>query len=170
MSLDRLWAGWRSRYVSELAGKDDGNDCFLCALCELPEAGAYSEQTLVLERTETTVTVMNLYPYGSGHLLVAPCRHESQLEALTDVEAGAVMDATRRAVRAIKAAYAPDGVNVGMNLGAAAGAGVPGHLHQHALPRWSGDTNFMTSVGEVRVLPEDLATGWHKLRAAWPVP
>ena len=78
------------------------------------------------------------------------------------------MEATRRAVSAIKQAYSPDGVNVGINLGAAAGAGIPGHLHVHALPRWQGDTNFMTSVAEVRVLPEDLATGWAKLRAAWP--
>jgi diadenosine tetraphosphate (Ap4A) HIT family hydrolase len=167
MTLDRLWAGWRARYVSELAGDPD-IQCFLCALCALPEATVCSADTLVVERTATTVTVMNLYPYGSGHLLVAPCRHEAELEGLSVEEAGAVMEATRRAVRALKAAYSPDGINVGVNLGAAAGAGVPGHLHVHALPRWQGDTNFMTSVAEVRVLPEDLATGWAKLRAAWP--
>ena len=167
MSLERLWAGWRTRYVSELAADSD-TDCFLCELCALPEESVFSAETLVVERTQLTVTVMNLYPYGSGHLLVAPCRHESDLEALSDEEADAVMAAMRRAVRAIKAAYAPDGVNVGMNLGVAAGAGIPGHLHVHALPRWQGDTNFMTAVAEVRVLPEDLATGWSKLRAAWP--
>jgi ATP adenylyltransferase len=167
VSLDRLWAGWRSTYVSELADLPDV-DCFLCALCMLPEEALYSAATLVLERTAATVTVMNLYPYGSGHLLVAPCRHEANLEDLSEEEAAALMAATRRAVRAIKSAYSPDGVNVGINLGVAAGAGVPGHLHVHALPRWQGDTNFMTAVGEVRVLPEDLATGWSKLRAAWP--
>jgi ATP adenylyltransferase len=167
MTLDRLWAGWRARYVSELGGAPDV-DCFLCALCALPPEATLSAETLVLERTDTTVTVMNLYPYGSGHLLVAPCRHEPELEGLSEVEAAALMEATRRAVRAIKSAYSPGGVNVGLNLGAAAGAGVPGHLHMHALPRWQGDTNFMTSVAEVRVLPEDLATGWAKLRAAWP--
>ena len=165
--MERLWAGWRSRYVSELAGTA-GSDCFLCALCALPTEGLLSAETLVLERTALSVTVMNLYPYGSGHLLVAPCRHEAALEDLSDAEADALMAAVRRAVRAVKAAYGPDGVNVGMNLGAAAGAGVPGHLHAHALPRWQGDTNFMTAVAEVRVLPEDLATGWAKLRAAWP--
>ena len=122
----------------------------------------------MLERTDTTVTVMNLYPYGSGHLLVAPCRHEPELQGLSEVESGALMEATRRAVRAIRDAVLARRVNVGMNLGAAAGAGVPGHLHMHALPRWQGDTNFMTSVAEVRVLPEDLATGWSKLRAVWP--
>jgi diadenosine tetraphosphate (Ap4A) HIT family hydrolase len=162
-----LWAGWRSRYVSELAGVPE-TDCFLCALCTLPEDSVYSTDTLVLERTDMTVTVMNLYPYGSGHLLVAPCRHEAELEGLSGPESAALMEAVRRAVGAIKRAYQPDGVNVGINLGAAAGAGVPGHLHVHALPRWQGDTNFMTAVAEVRVLPEDLATGWAKLRAAWP--
>jgi ATP adenylyltransferase len=153
--------------VSEIAGVGD-DDCFLCALCALPDDTCCSDATLVLERTATTVTVMNLYPYGSGHLLVAPCRHESELDGLSDAEADDLMRATRRSVRAIKSAYAPDGMNVGMNLGAAAGAGVPGHLHVHALPRWQGDTNFMTAVAEVRVLPEDLATGWAKLRGAWP--
>ena len=167
MSLDRLWAGWRSRYVTELAGKHV-DDCFLCTLCALPDESVLSAETLVLERTAHTVTVMNLYPYGSGHLLVAPCRHTAELEDLSDDEAGELMAAMRRAVRAIKGAYSPDGVNVGMNLGSAAGAGVPGHLHAHALPRWQGDTNFMTAVAEVRVLPEDLSTGWAKLRAAWP--
>jgi diadenosine tetraphosphate (Ap4A) HIT family hydrolase len=167
VTLERLWAGWRSRYVSELAGTPD-TDCFLCALCMLPDDSVYSSETLVLERTDLTVSVMNLYPYGSGHLLVAPCRHVADLEALSDDEATALMAAVRRAVRAVKAAYSPDGLNVGLNLGAAAGAGVPGHLHAHVLPRWQGDTNFMTAVAEVRVLPEDLATGWTKLRAAWP--
>jgi ATP adenylyltransferase len=167
MALERLWAGWRARYVSELDGAPD-RDCFICALCSLPGDAAYSSDTLIVERTEKTVTVMNLYPYGSGHLLVAPCRHVAELEDLSEDEAAALMEATRRAVSAIKHAYSPDGVNVGINLGAAAGAGIPGHLHMHALPRWQGDTNFMTSVAEVRVLPEDLATGWAKLRAAWP--
>lgn len=153
--------------MSELAEVPD-TDCFLCSLCTVPDDSVYSAQTLVLERTDLTVTVMNLYPYGSGHLLVAPCRHESELESLSGPESAALMEAMRRAVGAVKRAYQPDGVNIGINLGAAAGAGVPGHLHVHALPRWQGDTNFMTAVAEVRVLPEDLATGWAKLRAAWP--
>ncbi len=167
MTLERLWAGWRSRYVTEEAGK--GFDCFLCALDALDDdPHLISEQTLVLERTPTTVTVMNLYPYGSGHLLVAPRRHEGKLEALTDDEAGDLMKGQRRAVRAIQAAYSCDGINLGANLGLAAGAGLPAHLHFHALPRWAGDTNFMTSVADTRVLPEELEVGWAKLRAAWP--
>jgi ATP adenylyltransferase len=166
MSLERLWAGWRTRYVSELAGREP--QCFLCALHKLPTADAVAAPTLLLERTATTLTVMNLYPYGSGHLLIAPRRHESELEQLTDDEAADLMTAQRRAVVAIKRAYASDGINLGLNLGTAAGAGVPGHLHAHAVPRWLGDTNFMTAVAETRVMPEALEDGWAKLHAAWP--
>src|SRR3954469_18782079 len=166
MPLDRLWAGWRSRYVSEVAGKQD--TCFLCTIAELPDTDVVSERTLVLERTARTLTVMNLYPYGSGHVLVAPRRHESEIDGLDDDETVEIAFAQRRAVMAIKAAYGSDGLNVGFNLGRAAGAGVPSHLHAHVLPRWSGDTNFMTAVAETRVIPEALEAGWQKLHASWP--
>jgi diadenosine tetraphosphate (Ap4A) HIT family hydrolase len=163
VSLDRLWAGWRSTYVSSVdQAPDDG--CVFCRLAEATDRRA----ALVLEVTDTTVTAMNLYPYGSGHLLVAPRRHVADLEGLTDAEAADFVRAQQRAVRALKGAYDPDGLNLGANLGRAAGAGIPSHLHVHVLPRWSGDTNFMTSVAEVRVLPEDLQTGYDKILAAWP--
>jgi ATP adenylyltransferase len=164
--LGRLWAGWRAKYVADVDRVPHA--CFLCAIGELADHDAVSESTLVLERTDTTLTVMNLYPYGSGHLLVAPRRHESGLETLDDTEAVALMGAQQRAIRALKAAYGCDGINLGANLGRAAGAGVPDHLHVHALPRWSGDTNFMTVVADTRVLPESLEAGWAKLRAVWP--
>jgi ATP adenylyltransferase len=125
-------------------------------------------EALVVERTPQTIVVMNLYPYGSGHLMVAPTRHVASLEDLTDDELVALSRAQVRALRAIRAAYTPDGVNFGANIGRAAGAGVPTHLHVHVLPRWSGDTNFITTIAEVRVMPEDLRTGYDKLRAAWP--
>jgi ATP adenylyltransferase len=163
VSLDRLWAGWRSTYVSNVdKAPDDG--CVFCRLAEATDRRA----ALVLEVTETTLTAMNLYPYGSGHLLVAPRRHVADLEGLTDAEAADFVRAQQRAVRALKGAYDPDGLNLGANLGRAAGAGIPSHLHVHVLPRWSGDTNFMTSIAEVRVLPEDLQTGYDKILAAWP--
>lgn len=164
--LDRLWADWRSRYVNEVAGRED--TCFLCALASLPDSEAISDRTLVLERTALTISVMNLYPYGSGHLMVAPRRHVGALDALSDDELVALALGQQRAVIAIKGAYDSDGINLGANLGRAAGAGVPDHLHVHVLPRWSGDTNFMTSVAETRVLSESLADGWRKLHAAWP--
>ncbi len=175
MTLERLWAGWRGDYVSGVAtssadaGSDDGTagDGDGCVLCRIVATADVAE-ALVLERTVTTFTVMNLYPYASGHLMVAPLRHEADLDGLDDDEAAEVTAATRRALRAVRSAYAPDGVNVGANLGRAAGAGVPGHLHVHVVPRWYGDTNFMTSVAGVRVMPEDLSTGYRRLAEAWP--
>jgi ATP adenylyltransferase len=125
-------------------------------------------EALVLERTPLTITVMNLYPYGSGHLMVAPTRHVASLEDLEDDDLVALSRAQVRSLRAIRAAYAPDGINVGVNIGRAAGAGVPTHVHVHVLPRWNGDTNFMTTTAGVRVLPEDLHTGYEKLKAVWP--
>lgn len=122
----------------------------------------------VLWRGDRCAAVLNAYPYSTGHVLVVPERHIGQLEEM-DGEEGAELWATVMvAVGALKAAFEPDGVNVGANLGRAAGAGVPGHLHVHVLPRWTGDTNFMTTVAETRVLPESLPTTYEKLRAAWP--
>jgi ATP adenylyltransferase len=165
MSLDRLWAGWRNDYVSGLT--EDGPSDDRCVFCRLV-AATDDEAALVLERTALTITVMNLYPYGSGHLMTAPKRHVASFEDLDDDETRELARAQTRAVIAIRATYAPDGLNLGANLGRAAGAGVPGHLHVHVLPRWSGDTNFMTSIAEVRVLPERLQDGYQKLRANWP--
>src|SRR5689334_17237962 len=128
MTLERLWAGWRSRYVSEVAGRENPDGCFLCALAALPDDDAVNESTLVLERTARTLTVMNLYPYGSGHLLIATRRHVADLVDLDDDETVALARAQRRAARAIRDAYSPDGLNLGLNLGVASGAGVPGHL------------------------------------------
>ena len=166
MTLDRLWAGWRATYIEEVATAEPAGDGDACLFCEL--ASAADEEGHVLAREPLVFAVLNVYPYTSGHLMVAPVRHVGALEALTDDEAGALMRITRHAATAVNAAYHPDGLNVGMNLGRAAGAGVPGHLHVHVLPRWVGDTNFMTSVAEARVLPETLSTSLEKLRAAWP--
>lgn len=163
MSLDRLWAGWRASYVSDPNTGRTDNGCVMCNLVEATDDAA----ALVLERTPETITVMNLYPYGSGHLMVAPTRHVASFEDLDDDELVAVARAQVRALRAIRVAYAPDGANVGVNIGRAAGAGVPGHLHVHVLPRWGGDTNFMTSVADTRVMAEDLRTGYDKLLAVW---
>lgn len=162
MALDHLWAGWRSEYI-ESATKAPRGECLFCALAGMDDAEA-----MILERTDLTFTVMNAYPYTSGHVMVAPLRHEGMLAALSADEAAALMLGVQRASIAIDAAYSPEGQNAGLNLGRAAGAGVPGHLHAHVLPRWGGDTNFMTAVAEVRVLPESLRAGYDKLRAAWP--
>src|SRR5262245_45680245 len=162
--LDRLWAGWRAEYVADPNTGRDDQGCVVCRLVEATD----DVEALVLERTDESITVMNLFPYGSGHLMVAPVRHVASLVDLTDDENISVARAEVRALHAIRSAYDPDGVNVGANLGRAAGAGVPGHVHVHVLPRWSGDTNFMTTVAEVRVLPESLRVGYDKLKAVWP--
>jgi ATP adenylyltransferase len=162
VSLDRLWAGWRSSYIENVATAEPTDDeCLFCTLADHPDE-------TVLVREPLVFAVLNLYPYTSGHLMVAPVRHVGDLAALTDDEATALMQLTRRAAAAVTGAYTPDGMNVGMNLGRAAGAGVPGHLHVHVLPRWVGDTNFMTSVAETRVLPEPLSRTAERLHEHWP--
>jgi len=163
MSLERLWAGWRTQYVTETAFAPPTDECVFCEL-----VGAAPDDAQVLVRDELVFAVVNIYPYTSGHLMVAPLRHEGFLDELTDDEADAVMRMTRSAITALRGAYDPEGMNVGMNLGKAGGAGVPGHLHVHVLPRWAGDTNFMTSIAEARVLPESLSTTRERLLAAWP--
>jgi ATP adenylyltransferase len=157
--VDRLWSPWRSEYVGT-AGKRDENECFLCAHL----AAADDAEDGVLARAEKTFILLNAYPYNSGHLMVAPHRHIAELDRLGDDEMSELFAETRRAVAALREAFSPEGFNVGINLGSAGGAGVPGHLHVHVVPRWSGDTNFMPVVGETKVLPELLSQTAEKLR------
>lgn len=160
-----MWAGWRSAYIEGVANQPPSTEPEGCVLCRL--ADARNDEGLVLERGELVFAVMNAFPYTSGHLMVSPVRHESELDLLAPDEAMALMAMVQRAVAAVKSAYSPDGLNVGINIGRGGGAGVPGHIHVHVLPRWNGDTNFMTAVAEARVLPEDLRRSWEKLTAAW---
>jgi ATP adenylyltransferase len=165
MGLDRLWAGWRASYIDEVATQrvPEDDDCLFERL-----AAADPIEALVLARDDRAFAVMNAYPYTSGHLMVAPICHAATLAELSREDAAAVMALTQDATAAIDAAYSPHGINVGVNIGRAAGAGIPGHVHVHVLPRWDGDTNFMTAVAEARVLPEPLSASYDKLRAAWP--
>jgi ATP adenylyltransferase len=172
VSLEHLWAGWRREYIvtaterARAGGRtDDDTDC---VFCRLAASGEPSEDNLVVWRGEHAFVVMNAYPYAAGHVLVLPLRHVSSLAGLSHDESAELWAATQQAVATIEAAYDPDGLNVGANLGRAAGAGIPGHVHLHVVPRWSGDTNFMTAVAETRVLPETLALSWKKLNDAWP--
>ena len=166
MSLESIWAAWRSEYIAGTVSRPITTDADSCLFCRLQQGS--DEEMLIVERTDVTFTVMNAFPYTNGHIMVAPLRHEGLLEELTPEEAAGLVAGLQRAVRGIKAAYRPDGLNVGANLGRAAGAGIPAHLHVHVVPRWNGDTNFMTTVAETRVLPEDLPSSWARLRAAWP--
>lgn len=166
MSLDHLWAGWRTQYIDTIANQPPSATPAGCVLCRLADAD--DSEGLILERDDLVFAVMNAYPYTSGHLMVSPVRHVGELDELTDDEASALMAMLRRATVAVKLAFTPDGMNVGINIGRGGGAGVPGHIHVHVLPRWAGDTNFMSAVAEVRVLPEALSSSWEKLKAAWP--
>lgn len=164
--MDRLWAGWRSAYVAAAGnGALSGQGSLFR---QILESGLPDAETHIVWRGETTFAILNAYPYTSGHLLLMPYREVGELEDLTDDESTELWSAVRQAVVAVKRAYRPHGVNVGANLGEAAGAGVPSHVHLHVLPRWNADSNFMTAVAEVRVLPETLDDSWRKLREAWP--
>ena len=166
--MDRLWAGWRSAYVAEAGNgalSDKGS-----LFRQILDSGLSDEEARIVWRGKRTFAILNAFPYTTGHVLVMPYREVGELEDLTAEEAAELWEAVRDAVAAIKDAYAPQGVNVGLNLGEAAGAGVPSHLHFHVLPRWSADSNFMTAVAEVRVLPEALGDTWRKLRDAWSPP
>ena len=154
--MERLWAPWRSAYVTGSGGGSDG-----CIFCNLTEPG---RDELILVRGRVSFVILNLYPYNNGHLMVVPQRHVANLASTTEEERTELMRLTRHAEIAVNEAYSPQGINMGINLGRPAGAGVLDHLHVHVVPRWNGDTNFMTVIGDVRVLPEDLATTAKKLR------
>jgi ATP adenylyltransferase len=157
MMMERLWTPWRMEYIK--AG--DRED--VCIFCALPEAGD-DEASLILERGKLAFVILNKYPYNPGHLMTVPFRHVAGYEALTPDEHADIALLTVRAMAALKAAYGPQGYNVGVNQGRVAGAGIVDHIHIHVVPRWGGDTNFMTSVGEVKVLPETLDVTYSKLR------
>ena len=163
--IDRLWAGWRSAYVTGGAEIPLGAGSLFERILG---SGLTDEEAYVLWRGPRCAALLNAFPYTSGHLMVLPQRAVPNLEDLDGEESAELWAAVQLAVRAVRAAYVPDGVNIGANLGLAAGAGVPDHLHVHVLPRWAGDTNFTTSVAETRVLPESLGESWRRLRAAWP--
>lgn len=163
----QMWAGWRAGYIRSTATApvDENNECVFCAILESGEA---DEATYIVHRGDACFAILNAYPYTNGHLMVMPMRHVAELEELTAAESTCLWSVVTDAVRALKSAYAPDGINVGANLGRAAGAGIPGHLHVQCLPRWVGDTSFMTSLADVRVLNEDLPETWSRVREAWP--
>ena len=137
-----------------------------CVFCAKPAQGD-DEANYIVHRAENNYVILNAFPYTSGHVMVVPYEHVANLEDTREATQIEMMLLTRRCVSCLKAAYRPDGVNLGMNLGTAAGAGVAGHIHMHVLPRWMGDANFMTAVGETRVIPEELGETYRKLKEAF---
>jgi ATP adenylyltransferase len=150
--VEHLWSPWRLEYVT---GDKPANGCIFC---QRGAAGDAAPDPLVLFRGTTCYIVLNKYPYNNGHLMVVPYRHIPSLAGLTVDELNELARLTQRSELALREAYSPEGINIGVNLGKPAGAGVVEHVHVHMVPRWNGDTNFMTVFGETRVLPEDLAS------------
>jgi len=158
MSMDILWTPWRFSYVSD-GVKREG-----CIFCEKIAADPKQDtENLILHRGKRNFVVLNLYPYTTGHIMIAPYAHQARLAGLDAETLGEMMELAQKLENVLEQTYHPDGFNVGMNLGRSAGAGVADHVHLHFLPRWTGDASFMTTVGETRVQPEDLATTYRKL-------
>ena len=159
MANHRLWAPWRLQYL-----KGDKPD--ECIFCSRPAMGD-DERALIVHRGDSCYVILNAFPYTNGHVMVAPYEHVADLRALDETAAAEFMQLTQRSLGAVERVYGPDGFNLGVNMGDVAGAGFADHVHQHLVPRWKGDTNFMPVVGDTLVLPEVLPDSWAKLRDAF---
>ena len=157
--MRQLWAPWRMAYVG---GERTHDDCVFCAI-----GNGDDEGNRVVEQAELTFTVLNLFPYSSGHVMVVPRRHVPDITHLDSAEGTAVFEGAQRAVRALQDALSPNGFNLGINAGSGAGAGIADHVHLHVVPRWSGDTNFMPVLADVKVLPEHIDATAVRLREAY---
>ncbi len=160
-----MWSPWRARHIEQMADAPPADEPAPSIFSRLAAQGQ-DEQNLILWREEHVFVIMNRYPYNNGHLLIVPYREVDAYEALTRAEQTAFAATIHRCIEVLKAALKPEGFNVGINQGRAAGAGIPQHLHVHVVPRWAADTNFMPVVGEVKIIPEDLQVTYRKLRAA----
>lgn len=161
--MDILWNPWRYAYIKS-SEKDSTAVNGGCAFCGILGNAASDEENYILHRAEFNFVVLNIYPYISGHLMIVPFEHLADLDAAGKKTTDEMTDLTKHCQTVLREVYQPNGFNIGINQGRAAGAGVAGHLHQHILPRWIGDANFMTTVGETRTIPEDLQTTFNKLK------
>lgn len=166
--LEQLWNGWRARYI--IGGEGRGPDPTTpgSVFTRILRSGLPDEQTYVVHRGEHVFAILNVYPYSTGHLLVIPYEEVADLEQLDAATAAELWSTVTDAVRAVKAAYAPEGINVGVNIGRTAGGSIAEHLHVHVVPRWRGDANFMTTIANTSTIPEALETTAAKLRGSWP--
>ena len=160
--METLWSPWRYEYLA--SGGSEKPDSDACVFCELPKNEGDDESRFIVRRGDHNFVVLNLYPYISGHLLIIPYAHIGEFDSAPKETTDEMMDLTKRCQAALREVYRPQGYNLGMNLGRPAGAGIADHIHMHIMPRWTGDTNFMSTVGETRVIPEDLPTTYSKLR------
>ncbi|MGW3468060.1 HIT family protein [Saccharopolyspora sp. NPDC000995] len=165
-ALQRLWTPHRMAYIQG-ENKPEGDDSDGCPFCRLIESGRPDDETLIVAHDELVFAILNLYPYNPGHLMVLPYRHVADYTELSAAETVAVAEYTQRAMRVIRRVSAPHGFNIGLNQGPVAGAGIAAHLHQHVVPRWGGDSNFMPVIGHTKVLPQLLGETWQLLADAW---
>lgn len=166
--LERLWSGWRSSYVGSAPARVDPDASGASVFTRILESGEPDEATHILHRGELVFVILNIHPYTTGHLLVLPYREVADLADLTADETSELWATVTDAVTAVRSAYSPDGLNVGLNLGRPAGGSVPSHLHVHVVPRWTGDSNFLSAIGNTQTLPESLDSSAARLRDAWP--
>ena len=158
--MKHLWAAWRMKYITK-STKEEG--CVFCNALAKPD----NDENLIIARDERAFVIVNKFPYTSGHIMVAPLMHAPNLEDLDAETRAEIMELTTRCMVVLRKVYNPQAFNMGANIGEAAGAGVPGHVHIHIVPRWNGDTNFMSSVGETRVLPEMVEDSYRRICEAW---
>jgi ATP adenylyltransferase len=151
--MEKLWSPWRSQYIESIKDKSDNDKCIFCVAAN---QSLNDKESLLVEKGKKTYTVLNLYPYNNGHLMVVPYRHINDIELLTDEEKIEIFSKVQLAVNALKKVSKPEGFNIGANLGKVSGAGIDEHIHFHIVPRWNGDTNFMPVLGDVKVLSQDL--------------
>ena len=151
--MEKMWSPWRSQYIDSIKQINDSDECIFCGLAKL---GVEDPENLLLDKSEKTFTVLNLYPYNNGHLMVVPYKHTSDFSDLDDDENLEVMHKLQLAKKALKEIANPDGFNLGANIGKISGAGIHNHIHFHIVPRWNGDTNFMPILGDVKVISQDL--------------
>jgi ATP adenylyltransferase len=162
--MDYLWTPWRYRYITEQNAKPgERKECVFCIAAASPN----DSDSLVVHRAELNFIIVNRFPYTSGHVMVVPYQHSPSLTDLSGETLAEMMLLARDCEKRIRALYRPDGLNMGINLGRSAGAGIADHLHMHVLPRWTADANFMTTVAETRILPEEVATTWQRLHDAF---
>ncbi len=158
--MENLWSPWRMKYVTDTENPDG------CVFCTAP-AQADDAARLIVHRGKDCFAILNRYPYTSGHLMVVPFAHVSSIELLTPDVRAELFEMVNRAIGVLREVYHPDGFNVGINMGEAAGAGIAEHAHVHIVPRWAGDTSFMSTVGETRVIPEELGVTWQRITNHW---
>ena len=161
--MDILWSPWRYDYISSGESKD-GSASAKCVFCDILSSPADDEEKFILHRAGHNFVILNIYPYVSGHLMIVPFAHLADFDRAEKAATDEMMDLAKLCQSALRDVYKPNGMNLGMNFGKAAGAGVAEHFHMHILPRWVGDVNFMTSVGETRTIPESLQTTYEKLK------